>query len=320
MKIDIQKYWGDRELFCIGELCAKIIDSMKQDRSVYLWTKEGKNGEHNGLFKLLDELCNYYKWDKTAITIDTANRAQSHSEYNIVHTDFTHAAAHFPIVRPVYPWNKEKYYGMFIGRATASRIRAIHNHHKFKYKESGLTSFNDDLFNYMNKSELIDYFFESNQTYSNMISITPYSDIGPVTLPPITPKDNNVNWSKVYEKIVIEIVCETSTLPNCLDVSEKTYRAMFYKRPFLLIGSPWQLQFLNDIGYKTFNSIIPEEYDQLGGLQRVDAVFDILNTLIETTQINTLLEQCSDILEHNHKLLISECIRHKANSIKYDVR
>jgi hypothetical protein len=317
MKIDLQKHWGDSELYYIGELCAKIIDSMKADGSVYLWTKEGKNGHNNGMFVLLDELCAYYNWDKRNITLDTTNIAASHNEYNIVYTDFSHAAACMEINQKVLPWNKEKYYGMFIGRANSSRIRAIHNHHKFEYKEHGISSFNDDLFNYMNKAELVDYFFHSGQTYQEMISIKPYSNIGPVLIPPITPSMfDKCNWSAVYEKIAIEIVCETSILPDCFDVSEKVFRAMYFKRPFLLIGSPNQLAFIRQLGYQTFNEVIPEDYDSLSGLQRVDRVFEILKQLIETKSIDTLAERCYNTLEHNHNLLLSECNKHKRNLIK----
>ena len=296
MKIDLQKHWGDSELYYVGELCAKIVHSMQQDGSAHLWTTEGKNPANNGFYTLLDELCVYWSWDKSAITIDTTNIKTSHDKYNIVYTHFSIAGAHLNITEPVTRWNGEKYYGMFIGRANASRIRAIHNHNNFKYKEFGLTSFHDDLFNYMNKSELVNYFFHSDQTYQEMISIKPYSDIDVVMPPPIIFGESSINWSEVYKKIAIEVICETSTLPECMDMSEKTYRAIYHKRPFLLIGSPGQMAYLRELGYKTFSDVIPEDYDYLSGIQRVDRVFDILSQLIETKSIDTLLERCYNTL------------------------
>jgi uncharacterized protein YerC len=311
MKIDLQKHWGDRELYCIGELCAKIIQSMQQDGSVYLWTHEGKNPANNGFYVLLDELCNFWGWDKSAITLDTTNIATAHDEYNIVHTKFSIATAALDRIETTIEWTGEKYYGMFIGRANASRIRAIHNHYNFKHKEFGLTSFHDDLFNFMNKPELVDYFFHSGQTYQEMLAIKPYSDIDIVLKPPIIFGKSTVNWGEVYKKIAIEVVCETSTLPGCIDMSEKTYRPMLHKKPFLLIGSPGQLEYLTLKGFKTFSSIFPEDYDQLSGIQRVDRIFEILKQLIETNSIDTLIEKCHNILEHNWTLLTSEIEMHR---------
>jgi hypothetical protein len=312
MKVDIQKHWGDSELFYIGELCSKIINSMHIDGEVYLYTKEGKNGYNNGMFDLLDELCAYNNWDKKLITLDTSNSSASHPEYNIVYTEFNHTAAYIKLTDPVLPWNRKKYYGMFIGRANSSRIRAVHNNFNFKFKEHGLTSFNTDLFNFMNKTELVDYYCHSGQTYQEMISIKPYSDIGPIILESITPIIDNVNWSRVYEKIAIDIVCETSVLPDCTDMSEKIIRPMYFKRPFLLIGSPSQLKFLKNRGFKTFDNIIPSDYDQCSGMTRVDAVFNILEQLISSEKIHDLLELCSADIEHNHKLIVEYCTRHKS--------
>jgi hypothetical protein len=84
---------------------------------------------------------------------------------------------------------------------------------------------------------------------------------------------------------------------------------LYYKRPFLLIGSSGQLKYLNDIGYKTFDGIIPEDYDHLSGMQRVDRVFEILRQLIESGSIYTLLDQCQSILDHNQKKVVNECRR-----------
>ena len=314
MKIDLQKHLGSAEIYHPAELCAKIIHSMQKDGNAYLWTFEGKNSDNNGLYTLLDELCTYWGWDKSKITIDTVNNINSHPEYSIVHTDFNVTIPPLQIP-PTIQWTGEKYYGMFIGRANSSRIRAIHNHHNFKYKEFGLTSFHDDLFNYMDKTELIDYFFHSGQTYQEMIAIKPYSDIDGLMTPPIIFGNSKLKWNKVYEKIAIEIVCETSTLPGCMDPSEKTWRPICYKRPFLLIGSPGQLNFLKYFGYKTFEGIIPEDYDHLIGIQRVDRVFEILTQLIESKSIDSIIEQCTDILEYNYNLFIEYQKKHKTKAM-----
>jgi hypothetical protein len=153
----------------------------------------------------------------------------------------------------------------------------------------------------------------SGQSYKDMISIKPYSDIDQVRQPPIKPPYNSMGWALVYEKIALEIVCETSTQPNVSEMSEKLIRPMYHKRPFLLISSPWNLKFLRDeIGCKTFDGLIPEDYDQLQGISRVDRVFQILGDLIANGHIHNIINQSQDILEHNRATVIKICQQHSA--------
>jgi len=329
MKVDMQKHWGSKELYYVPELISKIIHSMQTDGTVYLFTNEGKNGANNGLYKLLDDLCLYWKWDKSAITIETSNfmptswlitellpnYGSSHPDYNIKRTSLNMMAAYMDITSKIYSWNKEKYYGMFIARASSDRIYAAHAHTKFKFKEMGLTSFRENLFEYMSYPDLVDYFMHSNQTYNEMLEVVPHSDIEELIPSPnsplFTPPYNTSDWGKVYEKIAIDIVCETSTEPNCGDVSEKVYRPLYYKRPFLLIGSPGQFAILHDLGFKTFDGIIDESYDKLTGVARVNKVFEILEQLISDNRMDTLLDECKEILEHNHKQMIRLSIEHR---------
>lgn len=317
MKINLQNHWGNAEVFNAAELSSKIIYSMQTTGQAYLHTAEGGSGHDNGFFKLLDELCNYWQWDKSLITVVTTNRFHTHPEYNVIWNDSFLAAHFFNIHSPIFPWSGEKYYGMFIGRANSPRIYAGQLHSKFEYKQYGLTSFNDDLTQFMIYPELIDYFFHSNQTYKEMCSLKPYSDIGPVTPPPIVPmKQNEIAWPAVYKKIAIELVCETSKTANCsASISEKILRPLYYKRPFLLIGPPGMLAFLNEIGYKTFGEFFPEDYDNLEGIPRVIRIFDILHELIKSKAIDTLVDKSNDILMHNHTLVKQHINHYK--SIQY---
>lgn len=306
MNIDIDLHWGNKELFNIGTLTSKIVYGMQTDGYINLHSREAFSGYDNGLFILLDEICDYWKWTKSQISITTSNRLHVHSDYNIIFNNYWSPTTLLDVHTPVFPWSGDKYYGMFIGRANAPRIYAAHLHNEFSYKQHGLTSFNDDLAQFMTYPELIDYFMHSGQTYKEMCSIAPYSDIGRVTPPPISgPNQHEINWSLVYRKLAIEIVCESSTTENCAaSPSEKILRPLYFKRPFLLVGPPGMLEFIRSEGYKTFNEFIPEDYDRLSGIPRVTRIFEILHELIATKSIDTLLDQCNDILVHNHKLVM----------------
>ncbi len=93
--------------------------------------------------------------------------------------------------------------------------------------------------------------------------------------------------------------------------TEKTYRSIFYKRPFLLFGSQYQLKYLRRLGFKTFDGIMfDESYDTIENWQeRLKAV------MLETKRICTTktLEELHNImystemqaiLEHNYNHLL----------------
>lgn len=341
MIIDIQRYWGEKEIFYPGELSAKIIDAMQQDGCVILRSKEGRSGQLSGLFDLLDQLSFYYKWNKSNITIETTNFLLTHSEYNIKYTCYVESGIQTDLSLIQHrPWNKEKMYGMFIGRTNVSRLHAAHKHKTFEFKQHGLTSFNQDIKHHIDRDCLLDYLCSSNRPFNEVIDIDSYSDISTIIEPPITGQYTSDLWNAVYEKIAIEIICETAEDPGCFSMSEKMFRPMLYRRPFLLIAAPGAIDFYKNaknnlpkldifmpdgtkfveddcLEIKFFENIIPIEYDNYGGVDRVDFVFDILHEIVRTGKINSILNDCASDIEHNYNEVINTITRYKKQKSHY---
>lgn len=301
MKIDLLPHWTNKRLINVPELCAKIISGMEKDGTVLLHTHEPQNPAHNGLYDVLDQLCRYYNWDKSKFCIATANPTFTHPEYKTMSTKMITFSG-LDSIYPTYPWNREKSYGMFIARATSSRIAALVKHRSFKYKDQGLTSFNSVIRDSLN--DISDYVLEFDQLASSVENIQPYSDIDPISYKPIWQVGSlmtSANWSNVYRQIGVEIVCETSVEPDCYGITEKTLRPIFYNRPFIIIGSKGYVNFLKENGIKTFDPIIPDDYDQHDGPYRINRVFEILQGLISNNKLEILHEECQDIFNHNRR-------------------
>ena len=83
-------------------------------------------------------------------------------------------------------------------------------------------------------------------------------------------------------------------------ITEKTWRSILIKRPFLLIGNKHSLKQLHALGFKTFPMLFDESYDTLGDGKRLGHVLAQLNGFsVESmfAKINTA--EVQDILEHN---------------------
>jgi hypothetical protein len=322
MILDIQRYWGEREIYYPGELSSKIIHSMQTDGWVTLRSKEIRSATHSGLYALLDQLCNYWKWNRDNITLETGNI------YDVYYNQSCYPVKLSLLSEPLIetrtdiiehrPWNREKTYGMFIGRANITRLRAAHQHKNFEFRDQGLTSFNHDMDLYTDPCYLLEYLTQSDQSMSEIKNIKSYSDIGPVQQPPITHQFSGSIWNDVYEKIAIEIVLETAEDQGTFSITEKILRPILYKRPFFLIAGQgvitdvWKKfdNFSKDTRFappgtlKFFENVIPADLDQDGGIHRVDYAFSILHKLIRTNKINTILEDCRDDIEHNYQYMM----------------
>lgn len=318
MIIDIQRYWGEREIFYPGELSSAIICGMQANGQVILRSKEARVLRVSGLYDLLDQLCAFWKWDKQRILIETGNLCDimNPGDYPLKFVHRVESAINFSDHSIIHhEWTKEKAFGMFIGRANVTRLRAIRNFQEFEFKDAGLTSFNQDVTFHVDQPVLVDYLRQTDDKFSNLAKIRPYSDISQPILPPITCQYADAMWNNVYKRIGLEIILETTEDNFSSVITEKFIRPIMYKRPFLLVASKNiitnVLKNINDLleqhGYeaptvrlKFFENVIPLDYDSTSGICRVDYVFDILRYLIESKKIYSILETCRDDIENNY--------------------
>ena len=124
-----------------------------------------------------------------------------------------------------------------------------------------------------------------------------------------------------YVQSMVHIITETR-VDQDLFISEKTFKPMFYKRPFLIVGQRGVLKKLHEQGYKTFPDMFNETYDSRGGnWSRINAVCDEAVKWIGKTkdQRKQLFEQSKSICEENFKNLMkrgSELEKNLHDSIK----
>ena len=133
----------------------------------------------------------------------------------------------------------------------------------------------------------------------------------------------NMHWlrseydeSQLFESALVWIACETMHEQDGIFITEKTWKAIAYGKPFLLNGDPKSLEYLRSLGYKTFGSFWDESYDSMNNVDSIKHISDIVKKLCEKDikEINNMYKDMLPILEHNKKLL-SENMQHQ-NFIK----
>jgi hypothetical protein len=123
-----------------------------------------------------------------------------------------------------------------------------------------------------------------------------------------------------YDKTYFSLVTETYFFrASGLDhdeesvfFTEKTFKPIFAKHPFIALNRPRALHYLREMGYRTFTPFINEEYDTIeNDQQRLVAIVAEVERLSKLTPEEWLdwSAGVADIVEHNHQHLMHKKIQ-----------
>lgn len=103
----------------------------------------------------------------------------------------------------------------------------------------------------------------------------------------------------------VSVVSEASFAERTCFISEKTFKPIAAKHPFILYGNKNSLKYLRDLGYKTFNGFINETYDELDTWERLEAIIQEIKRIrsMSFEQKLNWYESMRDILDHNYDIL-----------------
>lgn len=148
------------------------------------------------------------------------------------------------------------------------------------------------------------------------------------------PVDINDDDLQYFDNSYFSIVNETNFY-HCLDgnglrpiscvhtdgvfISEKLYKPIAHRHPFIVAGINGTLKYLRDAGYKTFHPIINEDYDLIVDdeerLQAIEKEVLRLATLDDDTWLE-IQQQLKPIIDYNYNHLLG--IKH-LNTTKFDI-
>jgi hypothetical protein len=118
--------------------------------------------------------------------------------------------------------------------------------------------------------------------------------------------DNSISsiepW-EIYNRTYYSILVETLGTGNCYLMAEKIGKCLHAKRLFVHFGVAHWMKTLRSFGFKTFDSIIDEGYDDIeDDVARWSAAFDQVKWLSQQDHAG-ILTQAKPILDHNHHRL-----------------
>lgn len=122
--------------------------------------------------------------------------------------------------------------------------------------------------------------------------------------------NNEDRLKMVYYDVFCDVVTESRFAQPTSNYSEKVYRAMFYKKPFIMVGPPHTLQYMRDSGYQTFRDFWDESYDIMEDHEsRLFAIFKLIDKInaMSIGELKALYDSMLPVLEHNRNVLLEKC-------------
>lgn len=123
----------------------------------------------------------------------------------------------------------------------------------------------------------------------------------------------NVN-RPYYQNSLISLVTETNFYNKEVTLTEKSFKPLKEKHPFILVGVPGCLQGLRELGYKTFSEFWDESYDTITDpiprMREIDRILQYIGSW-DNNQILDFKRRVKPIVEHNYQVL--------KNSSRYDI-
>jgi hypothetical protein len=119
--------------------------------------------------------------------------------------------------------------------------------------------------------------------------------------------DHHIVNASLYTQSYIHIILEThfdADQSGGTFLTEKTWKAIKFGQPFIIVGPPNSLATLRERGYKTFDHCINNKYDSIqDNTNRWMAIVDTLTQLNSNPEL--IYQQCIEDVRHNQRLFLS---------------
>ena len=169
------------------------------------------------------------------------------------------------------------------------------------------------------RTDLVDFLIDTKLIERGFVSYSPkelYLDTNFVDVEHLESESHDlmedISGEEYYRDSYFNIVTETHFYENSLFLSEKIYKPIIYKQPFLVYSSPFSMKRLRTIGYKTFSSIIDESYDlEVDNNKRRKMIELEIERLcnLPLDELHNLYVSIKDILEYNFEYFINKLDR-----------
>ena len=120
--------------------------------------------------------------------------------------------------------------------------------------------------------------------------------------------DHRIIHKPFFENAYWNFVAETHFTDDTIFLTEKTFKCILNLQPFIIIGNPGSLALLQEMGYKTFNDFVYEDYDtEIDNEKRMHSCFTECYKIAYYTDDShrKVMRELKPILEYNQQVFLA---------------
>lgn len=270
----------------------------------------------------LQALFDFFKakgFDLSNIEIHTGNMVENSDQVKVVHRpDFMYELRYYQEVAQKFQFNTKNiryHFGHLVSRCNLPRL-LIASFLFDRYSQQSLQTFhwrpgNDYHRMHLSLEELL-YFFSPNSEEARqawqLIQKAPLLQ-EPEQSYPIIPstQPDILRACQWHESFFVDIVCETIHNDHNFFLTEKFWRSIMTRTPFILHGPQWILENVRALGFQTFDQWWNEGYSQDPGLHRIVEIKKVIAYLanLSKDEIIELYQDMEAVLEHNFQRFLT---------------
>lgn len=107
---------------------------------------------------------------------------------------------------------------------------------------------------------------------------------------------------KFYDDSFVHVVSETYFNTDIVHITEKTFKPIIYRQPFVMLGPPTILRRLRELGFKTFGNIWDESYDDITDhTERFYKIIDLCKQIRDWSPLQKMgaMMKAKEVIDHN---------------------
>jgi len=257
------------------------------------------------------------------VTIETNNPLEQHPYFKI---QIINPQKFFKITNKSYQqyhtWNKNKIFGCLYNRPLWHRI-GLAAEMQARHRDTSLINFRSDPNNadqqqlfeirqlFEQAPQSLEKFCQAKDSWPVQVETTDSYTVGKTT------NAHTDQLAGFYPEFLIDLVAETWTQGRCFFPTEKTVRPMLLKKPMIVMGSRDYLDYLHQMGFRTFNDFWDENYDGFADGNRYQKILELIDQIARysTQELNNMYYRMQSILDHNYNLLVSQSYNTKITYI-----
>ena len=297
---------------------AEIALALKDDRPVCV----DLNGESPSIDNTpLPQFFRYLESnniDISKITVLTGNPLEQYQGVKIEHDELAfYEIRMFQNHLDQIPTHKniQYHFGNLISKTSLPRL-VIASHLFANYKEKTLQTFHYNHVSDYHKTHLdfdnfLHHYGPNSREFDEAILLLKSSPIlrEPMKTYPILQVNDEIENVLVpcrwYPEIFVDVICETWYQGTNFYITEKFWRAVATKTPFIIQGPQNVLSNLKKLGFRTFDKFWDEGYQEDYSFYNIYEIKKVIKTISELSleQINQMYHDMKDILDHNYEIL-----------------